>query len=66
MFAPTSTNFYTGTAFPGIVDSLYQIKEDDTAAWERVKVGAIRQMLVPVICTRSYACRVVVYGINFI
>ena len=41
MFAPSNTNSYAGSSFPGIVDLIYEIendpKVDPKAKWEEVK-----------------------------
>jgi len=42
IFAPSLHNAYSGTAFPGIVDSLYSdIAADDTEGWNQVKVNCL-------------------------
>ena len=38
VFAPAATDSYASAAFPGITDALYEIADDDAAAWDVVKV----------------------------
>lgn len=38
VFAPAATDSYSSAAFPGITDALYEIADNDDAAWEGVKV----------------------------
>lgn len=48
MFAPAATDSYASAAFPGITDALFDIEDNDAAAWERVKVRDIsNQSLAP-------------------
>ncbi|XP_067928458.1 putative N-acetylated-alpha-linked acidic dipeptidase isoform X2 [Watersipora subatra] len=37
VFAPSATDSYASSAFPGISDALYKIEPNDEAAWDRVK-----------------------------
>ncbi|XP_077994025.1 N-acetylated-alpha-linked acidic dipeptidase 2-like [Glandiceps talaboti] len=37
VYAPSSTNYYAGSAFPGIIDAMYKIDEAESSQWEVVK-----------------------------
>lgn len=45
VFAPAATVHITGAGFRGITDAMYEIADNDAAAWEKVKVGSKRYNL---------------------
>ncbi|XP_077990166.1 putative N-acetylated-alpha-linked acidic dipeptidase [Glandiceps talaboti] len=51
VYAPSSTNYYAGSAFPGIIDAMYKIDEAEPSQWEVVK----QQMAVVAFTIQSAA-----------